>query len=223
MKNRYTSFILSLFVMMVMSKSVQSQFILGLSAYPQNPTTNDPVQIIAHVGFPSGDCIEKTLSFTTNQNSIQANALHCLGLATFICYDYDTFNLGTLNAGSYTFHFQLDAGQGMMPCTPGINPGPLDSLSFTVTTPTALTEIADFPVELFPIPSSGYFEIKSDMSTFEKLTEITVFQLNGKIMRTFSNPQPGEQFRTHGLAAGCYSVKFVTHSGRTFYKKLIVQ
>jgi hypothetical protein len=222
MKNRYTSFILSLFVMMVMSESVQSQFILGLSVNPPNPTTNDPVQIVAHVGFPSGDCIEKTLSFTTFQNSIQANALHCLGLATFICYDYDTFNLGTLNAGSYTFHFQLDAGQGMMPCTPGINPGPTDSISFDVNFPTAITEYSKQNWEIGPVPARGSFQITTSGNEVAHLTDVIVFQANGIPAKQFKSVSSNQPLDISTLCAGWYVVQIESQNGRRWHRKLLI-
>ena len=93
-------------------------------------------------------------------NSISADAIHCLGAASFICNDKDTFNLGLLPAGTYTFYYQVDAGMGPSPCTPGIVAGPTDSLTFVVNLASGNQELAKGIFELFPNPASNTLHLK---------------------------------------------------------------
>lgn len=222
MKKVYTVSVIALIFSFFIPVTAQSQFILGMTVNPQNPTTNDQVQIIAHVGFPSGDCIEKSLWYTSAQNSFQANALHCLGLAAFICYDYDTFNLGTLSAGSYTFNFQLDAGQGMMPCTPGINPGPIDSISFVVNFPTGIATHYAPELEIGPIPARGTFQVINTGKEVVNFSEIIVFQSNGSPVIKFKSIAPHQPLDISTLSAGWYLVQLETAKGQRTYRKLLI-
>lgn len=118
-----------------------AQFIQQISVIPPNPTSNDPVSVVVEAGFSSGTCEEHTqLGGFVNPNRYEASTLHCVGMLSYICYDADTFNLGLIPAGNYMFLVTVDAGGYPAPCTPGIVPGPMDSLSFTVTSATGVPE-----------------------------------------------------------------------------------
>lgn len=138
----------------------QGQWIQQLWTNPSVITTNTPVQLIADVDFPSGDCKDKTLSVFQSGNSISADAIHCLGAASFICNDKDTFNLGLLPAGTYTFSYHVDAGMGPSPCSPGIVPGPTDSLTFVVNLASGNIELENEIFEIFPNPALNTLHLK---------------------------------------------------------------
>lgn len=138
----------------------QGQWIQQLWTNPSVLITNTPVQLIAEVDFPSGACHDKTLSFSQSGNVISADAIHCLGPASFICNDKDTFNLGFLPAGTYTFYYTVNAGMGPSPCSPGIVPGPTDSLTFVVNLSSGTLELESEIVEIFPNPVSSTLLLK---------------------------------------------------------------
>jgi hypothetical protein len=150
----------SLIMLLLCTFSAQAQWILGLNTSPSNPTTNENIQIIADVSFPSGDCQEKTLNLSSMGNTFMGSALHCVGILTFICNTTDTFNLGQLPEGTYTFKFELNMGQGPSPCTPGIAPGDQDSITFTVTTATGIHSVNDEAFAVFPNPGKDGFLVK---------------------------------------------------------------
>jgi hypothetical protein len=121
--------------------SAPAQWINSLSVFPPSPTTADSIILYADCSFPNGSCDPSLVSFNRVGNDFYGNALHCMGLLTVICDYTDTFTVGTLPAGSYGFHFQLNAGLAPAPCTPGIVPGPADSLFFTVAPVTGLPPV----------------------------------------------------------------------------------
>lgn len=138
----------------------KGQWIQQLKTNPSNPTTITPVEFIAEIDFPSGGCSDKTLTILQNGNVFSGNAMHCLGVAAFICNDKDTFQLGLLPAGNYTFYYQVDMGLGVTPCTPGIVPGPIDSLHFTVNAATGISEPGVADIGLYPNPAFDKLHLK---------------------------------------------------------------
>ncbi len=109
-----------------------AQWINSIQYQPSNPATNDTITFYVDLSFPSGTCDQHSQGFYINGNKIEAFALHCLGMLTYICHHTDTFKINPLPAGAYSFHFQLDAGMLPFPCTPGIFPGPSDSIALVV-------------------------------------------------------------------------------------------
>lgn len=153
------------------SVKCQGQWIQQIWTNPSVLTTNTPVQIIAEVDFPSGGCDDKTLNLMQVGSSISANAIHCLGSALFICNDKDTFNVGLLPAGTYTFFYQVDIGGAPAPCTPGITPGPSDSMTFVVNLASGMEDDPQFAFDLFPNPASNtlYIQLKEDKNGSYKI------------------------------------------------------
>jgi Secretion system C-terminal sorting domain len=137
----------------------QGQWIQQLWTNPSILTTNTPVQLIADVDFPFGGCSDKTLNLCPVGNTFSGDALHCLGAATFICNDKDTFNLGLLPAGTYRFYYRVDIGMGPSPCTPGIVVGPTDSLTFVVNLASSVDEVDNITFNLFPNPASSVLHL----------------------------------------------------------------
>src|SRR5688572_16948378 len=173
-----TLFTLTLFSLLSLS-TVQAQWIISLTVSPASPTVNDQVMVIAEVEFPSGSCDDKMLQNSGSGNEIYLSALHCVGMAAYICSSIDTFMLGQLPVGTYMTHFQLDMGMGPSPCSPGIVPGPTDSLAFTVTTATGLPQIGTQVIQLYPNPGKDGFTLHYTGTT-ETLVEVT--DLGGRVI-----------------------------------------
>ena len=131
-------------------------WINSISVQPANPTSADTVRMLVECSFPSGACDPYLVNSSAIGNDIYGSALHCLGMLAVICNYTDTFTINPLASGNYKFHMQLDAGGGPAPCTPGIVPGPVDSISFIVTPSSG---VIDPPAENnFEITYDPYFQ-----------------------------------------------------------------
>lgn len=144
-----------------------------------SPTTNDTVTFYVALSFPSGTCDQHYQGLNINVNKIEAFALHCLGMLTYICNHTDTFKVNPLPAGSYSFHFQLDAGMLPSPCTPGIIPGPSDSITFVVS---PLTGINDAAEEWINVNWNGNELIIEN--NFEEKCQLVILDVSGKLIRS---------------------------------------
>jgi hypothetical protein len=152
--------------------SADAQWINGITYLPPNPTANDSVVFYVSLSFPSGSCDEHTQFHTINGQNVDAYALHCLGMLTVICPYTDTFAVGKLPAGSYWFRFHVDIGGLPSPCTPGINPGPADSIPFLVSPVTAL------PLHAFPgAPSARYDPVRALLLFESTAADFIAFEL----------------------------------------------
>jgi hypothetical protein len=143
------------------SCTLQAQFIQNLRVVPVAPQVGDQVSVLVDVAFQSGSCDEKTVGLVqTAPGRFEANALHCLGVLTVICYDTDTLELGALTAGNYRVIYQVNTGFGPIPCTPGIVPGATDSIDFNVGPSTGSGEpVSAQRVKVFPNPAYGILSI----------------------------------------------------------------
>ncbi len=210
----------AVFAFVVFNSASYGQFINGLSVYPANPTSNDSIYLIGSCYFQSGACNQKTLSFTLINNLIDCGAMHCLGMATFICYNNDTFSIGKLSPGNYQFKFTVNAGLGPAPCTPGIVPGPSDTLNFTVTTASGLTNPSPQEIVIGPNPCSDFIDLTFS-SNEEK--EISIFDMTGKICHQEIKSGNRIQLITNEIASGPYLLRIKTKStiyqSKLFYKK----
>ena len=195
-------FTLTLFCLLFVSVA-QAQWIISMTVTPPTPTVNDQVMVIAEVQFPSGGCDDKILQSSGSGNELFLSAMHCVGMAAYICNSTDTFLLGQLPAGNYLAHFQLDMGMGPSPCTPGIVPGPTDSIAFMVTTTTGLSQVDGKMIQLFPNPGKTGFEIHFN-GTAETLVEIC--DLGGRVIHRVTGIHSGEYIDLHNLQAGTYLV-----------------
>lgn len=166
------------FVMGILSLGyADAQNIVQLYVLPAQPTSITPVKLVADVQFSSGDCSDKTLYINQTANVFNASAIHCLGVLTFICSDADTFDLGILPAANYSFIYRVDAGIGTSPCTPGIVPGPVDSIDFTVTMASLLPEADQQKLHICPNPSEGVFRIQ--FSTWNEKRSLFIRSVSG--------------------------------------------
>lgn len=198
--------------------SASAQWITGMSVVPSNPTIQDYIRIITTVEFPSGDCQEKTLNASVSGSQINLSALHCVGMLTFICGSTDTFQLGQLAAGTYTVYFQLDMGGQPFPCTPGIVPGALDSMTFVVSTGTGLPLLSKNEMELFPNPGQNGFAIRysGNVVPFVRITD-----MQGRIVREFPSVSSDTYLDLSELKSGAYLVELFDAGKRMVSEKWI--
>jgi hypothetical protein len=199
-----------LLLMTIAGFSASAQWINGLTVSPANPTTGDNISIIANLDFPSGGCADKSMSTTMTGNNIALSALHCVGMAAYICNSVDTFQLGLLPAGTYTATLQVNMGAGPSPCTPGINPGPVDSVVFVVTTGTGLDVIAKDGFRLFPNPGQKGFTIQFSGNTMP-LVRVVDFQ--GRIVREYLSVATDNFIDLSEVKSGAYIVE-IYESGK---------
>lgn len=165
--------------LVLFSLSMQSQTIMQLYTVPSNPTTNDQVQVVAEMMFSSASCDEKSLAVSNmGGNRFDAGGMHCVGMLSVICNDNDTFLLGQLTAGTYRFFLQEDMGMLPAPCSPGIVPGPIDSIDFTVTLATGIDENGANGITLFPNPVVSSVNL-SDLVPQRELN-LKLFSLKGQ-------------------------------------------
>ncbi|HMT29337.1 MAG TPA: T9SS type A sorting domain-containing protein [Bacteroidia bacterium] len=219
MKNLFR--IITIVILAIASTQVNGQFILSQTIIPANPTTNDTITILVSCAFPSGGCEEHTQGQFVNGNNISAFALHCLGPLSVICYDTDTFTIPPLAAGNYSFAFQLDAGFGPAPCSPGIVPGPTDTLNFTVTLATGIQdEIAEDVVSIYPNPSHENIWISSNENGALK-GEIEIFSVEGKLISSHQLTERKQELSIKELQNGFYLVKLITDEGYEHWLEFI--
>ena len=198
-----------------------SQWINSISMSPLYPTTNDSVTFYVDCGFPSGSCDPYLPSVFVSGYDIYANALHCLGMLTVICYYTDTFTVPPLPAGYYSFHMQLNAGGGPAPCTAGIVPGPEDTLDFIVTPGTGIPPIhGDAVYQLFSDPSEGTLTVVFPSVVSSKPARLRVYSNDGRSVFSAPVSETVSVFRPH-LPAGTYVASLETGDAR-FQKKIIV-
>ncbi len=211
--------LLTVIPLIVFNLSGQAQFINSLSIYPANPSSNDSIYLIGSCYFQSGTCNQKTLNYSIINETIDCDALHCIGMLTYICYDEDTFAIGQLPPGNYTYRYFVNAGFGINPCTPGIVPGPSDSLNFTVTSVSGIDDITYNEFIVGPNPCSDFIEIKC-YSNEEK--KISIIDMTGKICS--QETQTGNHLRinTNDISTGIYllqlQAKSTIYKSKLFYK-----
>ena len=211
MKNKIL--IISGILILSFSYQVRSQFIQSLTVLPTNPTTTDNISILADCMFPSASCDEHTQTLSINGNAIYASALHCMGLLTVICNHVDTFDLGQLPAGIYTFYFQVDAGYLPSPCTPGIVPGPNDSVTFVVSPAVGVPEyIPGDAVSVFPNPFNNQFQLNGIEESAYPL-QMEIFSADGKRVKNISVSDNKVSVSVDELPAAVYQVRVRKNNG----------
>ena len=114
--------------------------IIALTVSPTYPTETDTVYIYASLSFASSSCPLDVQSHSILGNNIVASTQHCLGMLSAICYNTDTFKINPLSTGTYTFDLTLSSGFGGPPCTAGIVPDDYDTITFYVSSLSAIEE-----------------------------------------------------------------------------------
>lgn len=190
----------------------QAQFIDQISISPANPTTNDEIHFIANCYFGSGTCDQKSQYLGVNGSEILASALHCIGMLTYICNETDSFYIGYLPAGTYHINFQLNAGAGPSPCSPGIVAGPSDSLTFTVQAATGITEIGKNQVKISPNPTRGKAIVS--ISGTDLTGKMEIRNLAGALLKEWNTSNSAISIDISDLAQGVYQLIFTSENGK---------
>lgn len=202
-------------LMLIFHSEINAQYINNLAIYPTSPTDNDSVYFIASCYFQSGSCNDKTLSFGINNDNITCNAIHCIGLATYICYDTDTFSVGKLAAGNYTFHYNLNAGYGITPCTPGIITGPSDSLKVQINLASEVSEIDNHLLTIYPNPCSDYLTINNSNN---QINSIIICDFKGRVCMNELVSHSQERLNLENIKPGIYLIKAIGNTTQEFVK-----
>ena len=210
----------TILTMIIFNSESHAQFINSLSIYPTNPTSNDSIYLIGSCYFQSGTCNQKTLNYSIINETIDCDALHCIGMLTYICYDTDTFSVGKLPAGNYTYRYFVNAGFGNNPCTPGIVPGPSDSLNFTVTTASGISTPSMQEIAIGPNPCTDFIDV-TFFNNEEK--HLSIIDLTGKICHQEIKTGNRIHIATQDFSPGLYILRAKTKStnyqSKLFYKK----
>jgi hypothetical protein len=181
--------------------------ILNFTIVPSSPTTADYVKVITGLQFNSGGCLVFQQGHSTVGLITDAIAIHCLGMLPYICNTTDTFNLGYLQSGDNLFRLSLSSGFFGPPCTPGIVPDDIDSISFNVS-PVAGIHSPDpvsNEVNIYPNPicQSATIFITADLQF--KNTEFKMMNVLGETVKTIENISANEINLDRGnLSKGIY-------------------
>jgi hypothetical protein len=90
------------FVSVVLCSTLSSaQTINSWGYFPQNPTSNDSIQIFVHVTFNSGACPLDSINVIDSAQTIIIEFYHCLGSLTVMCDAYDTVMIAPQPAGAH--------------------------------------------------------------------------------------------------------------------------
>lgn len=200
----------------------QAQWIQSLTISPQNPTSNDTIRVYADCMFPSASCNQHTQGFQVNGNVIDAYALHCLGVLTMICSDIDTFLIPPQPAGNYTFVFNLSMGQLPSPCTPGVVPDQIDSISFVVSPLTGTGEyISSDEIVISPNPTADYFSVSSTSAGIFP-AELKIISVDGKAAGSYYVEKNNFTTDIKHLPSGYYLVQLNSASGKRYQIPLMI-
>jgi hypothetical protein len=206
---------------LMLTQGASAQWILGFTVQPATPTSNDTVTVIASVSFPSGGCDDKTQYQSVAGSHIYAGALHCIGPLTFICNTTDTFKIPPLAAGNYTFVYQVDAGQGPSPCTPGFVPGPRDSVTFTVTSSSSIPENPSFGFGMYPLPANDIITLTFAARPDEDVV-FEIIDIAGKIVVRENHLHDGMSIGLQKLPAGNYIARLMNKSATLTERKFSI-
>jgi hypothetical protein len=209
-----------LFYILLSVLAANAQFIHGFTAIPANPTTDDQIKILVQMSFPSGGCGDHQQFYSANGNMLSASALHCLGPLAVICSYTDTFNLGQLAAGNYKFFFNVNIGGGPSPCSPGIVPGPSDSLPFIVSQAATINELSDQNISI----KFNSLQKKINLSFNSPIAKgkATIYSITGQMLQTEVLTFPSQSIAVDKFPAGLYLLEITGSKGK-LTKRLVIQ
>lgn len=211
--------IASLFSILLIGICSQAQTVQNISVYPPVPSENDQIKIIAEISFSSGPCNDHQQQFSINGNSINAFAMHCLGMLSVICTYTDTFSIGTLSQGNYKFYFNVDNGFGPSPCSPGIVPGPSDSMSFTVTAPAVVKEMNAANTSIQYLQGSN--KIMMHFASPVNNGKACLYNATGQLLQKVNLKGNQQSIATTGLPEGLYILELSSEQGRLTKRLLL--
>jgi len=122
-------------ILAAISGTSLAQTINSLSISPSNPTSADPITLIADLQFAWGSCDQHTLNISTIGNTIDIYDRHCLGNLTMICDNTDSISLPPLANGTYKLRYHVQ--HSINPCTTFPTAYVIDSIDIKVSTPCA--------------------------------------------------------------------------------------
>jgi len=221
MKRIYTL----LFASALSTLSFSQGMIQGFTIDPPSPTTTDVVKVYVDVMFPTMGCAVDNQGHSTTGSSTTGFAHHCLGMLSAICTTVDTFNLGTLSAGTHTFSLTLTSGLGGPPCTPGFAPDDNESTSFVVSTPVGITEYdVNASSVVFPNPMNGKATIRVAEFIQLKNAECKVTDVMGKNVKTIHSIHTNEfLIERDKLSEGIYFYQIMQHGTLISKGKLVIE
>lgn len=212
-------------VIMCATIRLQAQIISSITYTPANPTILDTIYVYANCIFNSGTCEPSVSAASPSGNVIYAYALHCLGPLTVICSYTDTFKLDPLPVGNYTFLFQVDEGFGQPSCSPGIVPGPVDSVNFVVTPALGIEETAteNNSFSIFPNPANGLLQLNVNNAIFNNTANyFSVYAMNGQLIKRWLLKEPDSLVDISSFPNGVYPCAIENDRIKSRIKKLVV-
>ena len=210
----------SVIAMTIASINCYSLGIDTIVVSPANPNSNDTIKVLVQCSFPSGGCDPYLVSLSPVGNDFYASALHCLGMLSVICLYTDTFLITPLTPGNYKFHMQLNEGGGPAPCTPGIAPGPVDSIAFTVTVPAGIiSPPKGDSFSIIPDSHSGALLLEVPEILTPDKNILRVFSSEGRLVLETKITQAITRIHTN-LSPGIYFASLIL--GDTHYQKKFV-
>jgi len=191
-----------------------SQNITQLRTYPANPTTSDTVYVLADLQFAYNHCVLDNNNHQINGNSIYAYTHHCMGIAAAICNATDTFKLGVLTDGNYSFNLTLAHGGGAVPCSPGWAPSDLDTLNFTVQSTLAIEDVISPSFSVYPNPAQDVIALSDAYHPIT--TSIKIVSVLGAVV--FESYFPKEMIDVSEFAPGVYTMEIYHKTGMVVEK-----
>lgn len=192
--------------------------ILNYSFEPVYPTDQDSITFYVDLSFTSGDCAMSSSGVSKNGNTIQANALHCLGMLTFICTKTDTFKIAPLPAGIYDFEMTLSSGFGI-PCSPGFVADDTLTFQFGVIATTPIRVIKDGNnFQIYPNPAKNLVTLEMDQ---DLPAQISIHNALGQLV--FENAIHAKTYsvNTQEFAKGLYFYTVKTENYQNTHKLII--
>ncbi|HEY0030512.1 MAG TPA: T9SS type A sorting domain-containing protein [Bacteroidia bacterium] len=200
--------------------------IMSFTIDPAAPSPTDPVKVYVNLQFSSGGCAVDNQAHNVTGSAITASALHCLGALAVICNTVDTFNLGPLAPGTYTFDFTLSSGFGGSPCSPGIVADDNDMVVFTVLASVGVSDIELSKQNLFiyPNPMTATATVKIASGLKLQNAELKIMDVTGRIVKTISSIQSNELTFDRGeLSDGIYIYQLTENAKPIGYGKLVIE
>lgn len=208
-------FILAALLNMLPAKA---QTITSFIVSPASPTITDTVTIYIQCDFSGAGCAGQSFFQGVNGNEINGGGLHCLGVATMPCTDFDTITVPPLTAGNYTFIFLLSTGI-TAGCIPGIIPLDIDSTHFTISTSTISNELDNNSrLLIVPNPSTGNFIVKQNAG---ESSVLKIYSMQGSLIKSIMLKDAETDIIT-SLQAGVYTIMLQNENKKLFSKLVIV-
>lgn len=189
-------------------------YINPIEISPASPTNTDDVKIITNITTPNyGEFISK--SFYVSQDTIYLEACYFGGFLTVLRTFVDTFDIGTLSAGTYQVALTAHISDNDTLCSS--YDFSLADTSFTVSDNTnSLPVHAMDDIEIVPNPSDGAFEIS--VKDASSITYISISTTDGKVTKTMNY----EPHLTLSLSPGVYIVQFYNRNEFLGTKRLVI-